>query len=288
MLENFNRDQLIGIYALVAQRYDLTATLDQALQDRQIIELLEYELSELTITPNVVKIPLDTEKTIVSPRSEKLANTIKERTTEKKGRRNTKTQKNKTVNCSVSENVTAINNQDHIRSENYLYVYDRRLSIEIMPNGNVNVIDKKLKVKITIGKFISYHPDYTFIVSNHNLSLNVLLTVQTFIGQLRDVTKYTSKNLEDLRYWLTFRDKTNPVTLALVENKQENDFSVWFASQNFTSLKNWIKRQAKKGIDTKNWYIQLDIQKLIDDQRIRDIWDTVNGYKTFKITHKLK
>lgn len=288
MLENFDQATLQGIYAIIANEYGLTLTLDQALTDPQTLEVIVTVLSDLTpLPPSIVKTPRD-QVTTVTPRDNTLQKVIANRTVESKGRRNTRTSKNKTVNTSVSENIAAIAFQDHIRSDNYAYIYDRRLTFEITPKGVVYAIDKKLKVKITIGKFISYHPDYTFIVSNQTLSLNLLITIQTLISQLRDVSKFTSQKLEDLRYWLTFRDKTNPVTLALVENKKENDFSAWYSTQNFTSLKNWIKRQAKKGIDTKNWYIQLDTQKLIDDQRIKEVWEIVNGYATYNSKPKLK
>jgi hypothetical protein len=289
MLENFTQAQLQAIYPLIATEYGLTKTFNQAMGDIQILELLDMVLSELTdVPPSIEKKEIVDHKTIVTPRNETLSETIKKRTTKKQGKRNTKTRAKKTRNVSVSENIASIDSQDIIRTENYIYTYDRRVSIEITPKGNVSIIDKKLSLRINIGKFISYHPTYTFIVNNQNLSLNVLITIQTFISQLRDIAKFTSNKVEDLRYWLTFRDKESPVTLAIVENKKDQDFDLWFGCQNFISLKNWIKRQAKKGIDTKNWYIQLDTQKLPDPERIKAIWETVNGYKTYNTKLKMR
>lgn len=287
MLENFSHEQLESVYPLIATEYGLTKTFDQALQDIQILELLDAVLSELTDTPpSLQKTDVTDNKTILPIASKPMLDSVEKRTIESKGKRNTKTRKNKTVNASVSENIASIDTQDIIRSDNYIYTYDRRIAIEITPNGTVSIIDKKLSLRINVGKFISYHPCYSFVVHNQNLSLNVLITIQTFIGQLRDVTKFTSNKLEDLRYWLTFRDRENPITLAIVENKKDNDFSLWFDGQNFVSLKNWIKRQAKKGIDTSNWYIQLDTQKLPDPERIKNIWETVNGYATYNTVPK--
>lgn len=302
MLENFDQVTLQGIYELVANEYGITQTYDQALQDSQIIELLELTLSELTITPNVVKTPLENEKTIITLKPQKLTQAIEKRTIKKKGKRKTKINKVKTLNSSVSDHsglsvneivnagfgIVPIKDQHNVHSDNYLYVYDRRITLEITPNGTLTAIDKKQKVKIMIGKFISYHPDYTFIVNNHSLSLNLLLTIQTFIGQLRNVTQFTSNKLEDLRYWLTFRDPSNAVTVELSKLKSDQDFSIWYSTQTYTSLKNWVKRQAKKGINTQNWYIKLDSQKLIDDSRIKEIWLTVNGYDLYNLDPKLR
>jgi hypothetical protein len=288
MLENYTQEQLKGIYTIVATEYGLTVPFPQCLQDVQIVEVLESILSDQTIVPSLQKQDREDRKTIVTSPSDKLAKSIASRTVASKGRKNTRINKNKTQNISVSDNVIALAKQDHIRSDNYTYCYDRRLSIVITPQGYLSIIDKKLNLKITIGKFISYHPNYTFVVSNQDLSLNVLLTIQSFIADLRNVIGNDSKKLEDCRYWLTFRDKTNPLTVSLAQSKADQDFAVWYAKQTFSTLKNWIRKQANKGINTSNWYIKLDTQKLIDDGRIKQIWLTSNGYDSFNLTPKLR
>ncbi len=231
--------------------------------------------------PNLSKISrqnslIEFEKRQVLPEDKK---PLDERWKQNKSKSANKFNKSKSVNnASVSENISYTKYQETISTSGYLYNLDRKYAIKFTENLAILLIDKKKGSQYQIGDLISLHPSYGIIPRSEyfGLSLIIQTELQQFFSDLR--SNHNPK-MVDLKYWLQFKDCNQAkIIIANASDKLRIEkFNQWYATQSYTSLKNWIKRQSKKGIITSDWYIKTeDNEKIIDRERILGIWEEVN------------
>lgn len=204
---------------------------------------------------------------------------LSERWKKGKSRSANKFNKSKNINnASVSENISYTKYQETIATTGYLYNLDRKYAIKFTENLAILLIDKKQGSQYQIGDFISLHPSYGIIPRSEYFSLSLI--VQTELQQFfSDLKGNDNPKMVDLKYWLNFKDCTQAkIVIANASDKLRTErFDQWYSTQSYQSLKNWIKRQAKKGIICNDWYIKLDNgEKIIDKERIEQIWQECN------------
>ena len=180
-------------------------------------------------------------------------------------------------NASVAD-ISYTKYQETISTKGYLYNLDRRYALKFTENLVIYFIDKKTGSQYAIGDLISLHPNYGVIPRSDYFGLS--LVMQCELQQFFTDLKFNhNPKMVDLKYWLQFKDCNQAkVIIANASDKlREEKFNDWYLTQNYTSLKNWIRRQSKKKIKTQDWYIKLDSgEKIIDKKRIEQIWQECN------------
>lgn len=215
------------------------------------------------------------QKRQVKPEDKK---SLDERWKPSKSRSANKFNKTKNIeNASVAD-ISYTKYQETISTKGYLYNLDRRYAIKFTETLVIYFIDKKTGSQYAIGDLISLHPNYGVIPRSDYFALSLL--TQCELQQFFSDLKFNhNPKMVDLKYWLQFKDCNQAkVIIANASDKlREEKFNDWYLTQNYTSLKNWIKRQSKKGICCQDWYIKLDSgEKIIDKDRIWAIWQECN------------
>lgn len=245
-------------------------TLDKVVSNKPLTQDLP-NLSKLSREKSLIA----TEKRQVKQEDKK---SLDDRWKETKSRSANKFNKNKNIeNASVAD-ISYTKYQETIATTGYLYNLDRRYAIKFTESLAILLIDKKQGSQYQIGDLISLHPQYGVMPRSEYFTLSLLLQceLQQFFADLK--TNHNPK-MVDLKYWLQFKDCTNArIVIANASDKmREEKFNQWYSEQSYTSLKNWIKRQARKGICCQDWYIKLNTdEKIIDRDRILEIWQESN------------
>lgn len=252
-------------------------TLDRVVNDNVItpeIPTIKHDL------PNLSKLSrqnslIAVEKRQVNPEDKKDLN---ERWKKGKSRSANKFNKSKNIeNASVAD-ISYTKYQETIATTGYLYNLDRKYGIKFTENLAILLVDKRQGSHYQIGDLISLHPSYGIIPRSEyfELSLIIQTELQQFFSDLRS---NDNPKMVDLKYWLQFKDCNNAkIVIANANDKMRKEkFDQWYSEQSYQSLKNWIKRQAKKGIITQNWYIKIsEDEKIINRDRVLEIWEEAN------------
>lgn len=187
----------------------------------------------------------------------------------------------KTVKPTIkNSSIAPISNKSVITDigEGFLYNIDRSHALHFVKNVGY-LIRKKNKTTqpLKLGYFETIHPTYLFqsTINYTHLTLGEMEKLISFFHNIKMIVD--SGKLTDLRYYLqmTFPEDgryVNPEKTLDQNLNRYQAYKAWIDNISFNALEHWLKKVRKKDINTSGYYIIDNGTKVLNHDRLYDIW----------------